>query len=327
MEEGDALEGELRLDGSPFSCCLADAHMVILCWGNRYSNIIWRSWMGKSDHEGKKGRRMKARSLRIGLASLRHPETIPEGVDKVVEALKQGVGEGADVVCFPETYIPGLRGLDVDVPPPDQEAQAAALRSIRLAARQYGIAVIVGMEWCTEIGLQNRAYVISSAGRVLGYQTKNQITPEGESDYYVPDGQRRIFTIKGVKFGIVICHEGWRYPETVRWAVVRGAQIVFQPQMTGSDKKGRTLKCWGESFYEQAMICRAQENTIYFASVNTAMRFQNSATSLIGPSGKWGAECMAYVPYGKEELLIADVDLSKATRFFAKRYHPEWYPE
>jgi len=27
----------------------------------------------------------------------------------------------------------------------------------------------------------------------------------------------------------VICHEGWRYPETVRWAVRRGAQVVFHP--------------------------------------------------------------------------------------------------
>jgi hypothetical protein len=30
-------------------------------------------------------------------------------------------------------------------------------------------------------------------------------------------------------FGVVICHEGWRYPERVRWAVRRGAQLVFHP--------------------------------------------------------------------------------------------------
>jgi hypothetical protein len=26
-------------------------------------------------------------------------------------------------------------------------------------------------------------------------------------------------------FGVAICHEGWRYPETVRWAARRGAQV------------------------------------------------------------------------------------------------------
>ena len=112
-------------------------------------------------------------------------------------------------------------------------------------------------------------------------QTKNQITPGGESEHYVPDGKRQMFQIDDLTFGIVICHEGWRYPETVRWAATRGAQIVFQPQVTGGDDRGRVLEHWGESFYEMAMVCRAQENSVYFASVNQAMRYQNSATSLI----------------------------------------------
>lgn len=30
-------------------------------------------------------------------------------------------------------------------------------------------------------------------------------------------------------FGVVICHEGWRYPETVRWAARHGAHAVFHP--------------------------------------------------------------------------------------------------
>ena len=71
------------------------------------------------------------------------------------------------------------------------------------------------------------------------------------------------------------------------------------------------------------MQCRAAENAIYFASVNQAMRYQNSATSLIDPQGN----LIASVPYGKEDLLIADLDLTKATRFYAKRYNPAWYPE
>ncbi len=265
---------------------------------------------------------MKPKSLRIGLASLRVAETVPQGVDKVVATLKRAASKNVDIVCFPEAYLPGLRCDEVELPPPDAESQEAALREIRSAARRFGVAAIVGMEWVTEIGLQNRAYVVSPAGRVLGHQTKNQITPGAESDNYVPDCLRRVFTVKGVKFGIVICHEGWRYPETVRWAARRGAQIVFQPQQTGSDRKGRKPGKWGESFYEKAMICRSQENTVYFASVNAAMRYQNSATSLINPYG----ECLAYVPCGKEQLLVRDVHLSDATGLYARRYNPRWYP-
>ncbi|WP_164821529.1 carbon-nitrogen hydrolase family protein [Paenibacillus koleovorans] len=106
----------------------------------------------------------------------------------------------------------------------------------------------------------NRAYVISDEGAVLGYQTKNHIPPGGESDQYIPDGTRSIFHVKGIPFGISICHEGWRYPETVRWAAVRGAKIVFQPQWTGKHNGQVKLENWGTLFFEKAMVCRAGEN-------------------------------------------------------------------
>jgi predicted amidohydrolase len=72
-----------------------------------------------------------------------------------------------------------------------------------------------------------------------------------------------------------------------------------------------------------AMILRAKENSIYFASVNQAMRQQNSATSLIDPDGN----LLQWLPYGDEGLLVADLDLSKATGFYASRYRPEFYPK
>ena len=122
--------------------------------------------------------------------------------------------------------------------------------------------------------------------------------------------------LAGVKIGIVICHEGWRYPETVRWAAVRGAQIVFQPQVTGHDAKGKVVtKPWNDGFYEMAMQCRAQENTVYFVSVNQAMTRQNSASAIIDPKGNMAA----YVPRGEEQLLVADLDLTKATGFYAHK--------
>jgi len=71
------------------------------------------------------------------------------------------------------------------------------------------------------------------------------------------------------------------------------------------------------------MIARAVENTVYFASVNYAMRFQDSATTLIGPEG----ECVAHVPYGEEQLLVHDLDLARATGFCARRYNPAFYPQ
>src|SRR5204863_8618081 len=141
-----------------------------------------------------------------------------------------------------------------------------------------------GMERLTEAGRQIVAFVIDARDQIHGYQTKNQLDPT-EDQFYVPGNTRRLFEIKGIKFGVAICHEGWRYPETVRWAAARGAKIVFHPQHTGYEKKGPKLKKWGgpdNPYYEQAMAMRARENTVYFASVNYALRYPESATSLIG---------------------------------------------
>ena len=267
------------------------------------------------------------KSVRIGLAALRRGNTIPEGVEKIAAALAECRDKGVEIACFPETYLPGLRGgknPGYTVSAPDQPAMEKALRGISAAAERNKVSAVIGLEWISPLGLENRAYVVSPKGKVLGYQTKNQITPGGEEENYVPDGKRQMFDINGVRFGISICHEGWRYPETVRWAAVRGAKIVFQPQVTGHDRPGEVKTApWGESFYEKAMQCRSEENSIYFASVNQAMRQQNSATSLIDPEG----EMISYVPRGEERLLVADLDLTKATGFYARRYRPELYQE
>ena len=39
-------------------------------------------------------------------------------------------------------------------------------------------------------------------------------------------------------FGVAICHEGWRYPETVRWAARRGAHVVFHPHFHQAEPGG-----------------------------------------------------------------------------------------
>jgi predicted amidohydrolase len=265
-----------------------------------------------------------ATSLRIGLASARNLPTVEERLQTVDRFLAEAAAQGVAIVCFPEAYIPGLRGGDFPVPPPDQQRQVAALETVRAAAQRHGVAVIMPMEWESATGQLNLAFVISRDGAILGCQAKNQIAPE-EDPFYVPAGGRQLFEVDGVPFGISICHEGWRYPESVRWSAVRGARIVFHPQLTGSDRAGVTPERWGDPsapYYEKAMIARSVENSIYFASVNNALRYQESATSLIGPDG----DCLAHVPYGEEQLLVYDVDLSRATGLYAQRFNPAFYP-
>ncbi len=261
----------------------------------------------------------------IALASPGVATTLEEGLAKIKCFLSEASAQGAEIVCFPEAYLPGLRGQDFEVLPFDQTIHELALRTVAQWAQTYAVATILGMERLTEAGRQIAAYVIDARGQIQGCQTKNQIDPS-EDQFYVPGNTRSLFEINGVKFGVVICHEGWRYPETVRWAAVRGAKIVFHPHHTGSDQAGVRLTKWGAAngpYYEKAMMCRSVENTIYFASVNYGLRYQESATSLITPSG----QCQAYLPYGQEGMLVQAIKVEEATGLLAARFAPERYQE
>jgi predicted amidohydrolase len=261
----------------------------------------------------------------IGLASPRIASSLEEGLDKINRLMSEASAQRAEIICFPEAYLPGLRGQDFAVYQFDHSQQEYALQTVAQWARIYSVATILCMERTIEEGRQIAAFVIDAHGELQGCQTKNQLDPT-EDQFYVPGNTRQLFEIRGVRFGIAICHEGWRYPETVRWAAVRGAKIVFHPQHTGAELQGAVLKEWGSAsnpYYEKAMMMRSRENTIYFASVNYALRYQEAATSLIAPSG----ECQAYLPYGHEGVLIAEIQTVEATGLLAKRYAPERYQE
>ena len=261
----------------------------------------------------------------IALATPGVASSLDDCLEKIHRLISEASDQGAEIVCFPEAYLPGLRSVDIAVFPFDPARHERVLKTVGQWARTYKVATIHGTEKLTSTGRQIASYVFDAEGQVQGCQTKNQIDPT-EDPFYVPGNTRQLFEVNGVKFGVAICHEGWRYPETVRWAAMRGAKIVFHPQHTGSDREGVRLTEWGSPnapYYEKAMMMRSRENTIYFASVNYALRFQESATSLIAPSG----ECQAYLPYGQEGVLVQNIDVDAATGLLAARYAPDRYQE
>lgn len=261
--------------------------------------------------------------MKIALASPVFPTSVQEGLYQVEKLAKQAAAQQAEIICFPESYLPGYPLIEYQIAKSTAAELRMALDKVRAIARENGIAIIIPMDWYADDQLFNVAYVISKTGEKLGYQTKNQLDPT-EDNTWTPGTSRHLFEVNGLKFGIAICHEGFRYPESVRWAARRGAHIVFHPHLTGSDAEGRLPVTWGSMdnpYYEKAMIMRAAENTIYFASINYALKYPESATSLIGPDGG----CIAHQPYGEAGVLVAAIDLNKATGLLAKRFKPELY--
>jgi predicted amidohydrolase len=161
------------------------------------------------------------------------------------------------------------------------------------------------------------ALVINADGTIAGFQDKVQLDPSEEGPYVFGNG-RRVFTAGPITFGISICHEGWRYPETVRWPVKHGAQIVFHPHFHEAEPgsyRPTTFADPSNSFHEKAALCRAAENTCFFATVNYASAGSPTTSAIVGPDGN----LLAYQPYGKDGLLVADLQLDEATRLLAMR--------
>lgn len=254
---------------------------------------------------------------RIALANLRFPGSPEESVNLAVKAVVEASTQKADLVCFPECYVPGYRAKDRNVPPPSADFLESAWTAIADAAGRARVAVVLGTERFLNGRLLTTALVIDRDGRRLGFQDKVQIDPSEECVYIAGEG-RRVFVSRGLTFGVAICHEGWRYPETVRWAAQRGAQVVFHPHFHEAEPGGYAPTTFADpksTFHEKAALCRAAENTCYFATVNFAGAGSPTTSAVVRPDGT----VLAWQPYGKEGLLLADIDTAEATGLLANR--------
>ncbi|MFN8110301.1 MAG: carbon-nitrogen hydrolase family protein [Thermoleophilia bacterium] len=259
-------------------------------------------------------------SARVALANIR-PATDPEdAVDAVCLWVAAAGKAHALVVCFPEMYVPGYPWPDVQPPPLDAAYLEDAWARVADAAGRSGVAVVLGTERMVDDERRITALVLDRDGSRLGFQDKVQLDPSEDLAYRAGAG-RRLFTVGDLRFGVVICHEGWRYPETVRSAAVAGAHVVFHPHFHPASPGDHHPAVFGDprsSFHEAAMRCRAAENTVFFASVNIAGDDAPTTSAVIGPDG----EVVAAQPRGTEGLLVVDLELGAATGLLAKRLRP-----
>ena len=256
-------------------------------------------------------------TFRIALANIRFPATPGESVALAEQAIADASARRAGLICFPECFVPGYRAVGKAIPPPDARFLERAWSTIQAAAAKAGLTVVLGTERVVEGALRISALVIQGDGRMAGFQDKVQLDPSEEATYS-PGSGRQVFQSGPLSFGITICHEGWRYPETVRWAARRGAHIVFHPHFHEAEPGGYVPSTFADpanSFHEKAVLCRAAENTCYFASVNVASARSPTTSAVARPDGT----LLCYQPYGEEGLLIADIDISAATGLLATR--------
>ena len=154
-------------------------------------------------------------AYRIALANIRFPATPEESVVLARQAIEEASGGGANIICFPECFVPGYRTPEKILPAPDLGFLEHAWSEVARFAAKANVAVVLGTERFADGALFATVMVINRDGTIAGFQDKVQLDAS-EEDIYSPGYGRQVFRCGSMTFGVVICHEGWRYPETVR---------------------------------------------------------------------------------------------------------------
>lgn len=245
-------------------------------------------------------------SLKIGLAQCKQTADFVVNAATIRRFLEEARKAEVQLLCFPETQTVGYR---VDIATPDLPVPAAQLEDLHGEVAHFcgkaGMACVLGTEIPHRDKPYNSVLVVSETGAILGTHHKTKLTPL-DAIAYSPGSAIDTFTLCGVKVGVVICFEGFRFPETTRECVRQGAQLVLHPQNNTTRPND-----WKVPIHHAMIVTRAAENTIWFASCNACLiPHQNCRSLIVAPDGQIHAQS----ELRQEQLLAADIDIDQATR-------------
>src|SRR6266851_1269815 len=123
---------------------------------------------------------------------MRIPSSPEDSIRLVERAIADAGASRADVVCFPECFVPGYRWPGRNIPRVDARFLEGAWSAVATAAAGANIAVILGTERIVGDQLRISALVINRDGSRAGFQDKVQLDPS-ENGTFSPGTGRRMF--------------------------------------------------------------------------------------------------------------------------------------
>jgi nitrilase len=246
-----------------------------------------------------------------------------------VEEVARAAAEGADLVVFPESFVPGYPDWVWRRPPMSDgdwyqrfSAQAvdvdgADLEPLQEAARDAAVWVAVGVTERLRSGtLNNTVVYLDRSGEIVGRHRK--LIPTGAERLVWGNGHTDLLTtvdIDGVRIGSLICWEN--YMPLARAALyAKGIDVLLAPTWDNSDEWVATLRHI------------AKEGQIFVVGVTAFLRGSDvprdlsDADDLYGGEDDWmsrgnttvvapGGEVLAGPLIGEAGVLVAELDLER----------------
>ena len=251
--------------------------------------------------------------IRLAACQILNSPVPDVSASKVLRWMEEAASRDVDVVVFPEACLCGYAASPEYWAAADPADFVAAEGRVIEAAKELGLAVVLGTVHWEDEQLYNSLLVIDKGGLVRGRYAKTHLAEK----WSTPGKHLPIYEVAGVPSCFLVCHD-IRYPELVRLPAIAGAQIAY----FCSCESGLTSE-YKLSAYRAMPISRACENTIYLVMANTPadpdnMRGASQShgnSKIVDPQGN----VMDEAGFFEERLVVADLDLAEATRQMARR--------
>lgn len=201
-----------------------------------------------------------------------------------------------DLVVCPELF---LSGYDVGDTVADlaETSDGPFAGQIANIARATGTAIVYGYPERHDERIYNSANCISASGSSIANHRKMFFPPGRERRLFDAGDRLTVFTLNGVRCGILICYEA-ELPELVRATAETGVDVIVVPTALSDS--------W-TSVAHQMMPTRAFENGMWLIYANHAGTENETnylgASCIVGPDGKDAARAGA-----TEQLISAEID-------------------
>jgi len=249
--------------------------------------------------------------LRVATVQMKFAPTIAENLARIEHLLGEAAHRRADAVLLPECATTGYAYDFSRLKPAEIASSLAAVG--RMAAR-FRMNVLVGSPVFRRRSLHSCLVVFDRQGAVVHCYAKCHLT-EMDRKNFATGNAVALFDIDGVCATTVICHER-RYPELVRLAVMAGARILFHPN-AGMDSLAVSRQKRGG---RDGIVARAFENAIYYVFANSVGpqgdgNWSAGDSKIVGPDER----VLGLADNRNEAVVVANLDLSKATGVYARR--------
>ena len=138
---------------------------------------------------------------------------IDGNVEKIVAAIRRAKSDGSDLIAFPEAAIHGYTSQDWFQ---DADIIASSLSPLeRIIPETKGIIAVIGTIQPNNDNDGRRLYnsaAIIADGELVAMANK-ALLPEydvfDDPRYFEPGRRRRVYEVKGIKLGVVVCEDFW----------------------------------------------------------------------------------------------------------------------